>query len=89
MKCKYKESCGYEYCLGDCCPEYEAAIETNADKIRAMTDEELALSLMEACIGREICAGCPAQECSPKCPGESYGAWVEWFKKPAEGDGNG
>lgn len=61
---------------------------TNADRIRAMSDEELALALMEACIGREICAGCPAQECSPKCPGESYDAWVKWLKQPAE-DHNG
>ena len=42
MKCKYKENYGYEFCLDDCCPEFEAAVETNADRIRAMSDEELA-----------------------------------------------
>ncbi len=46
-KCKYKESCGYEFCLDDCCPEFEAAVETNADRIRAMSDEELAQAIYE------------------------------------------
>lgn len=42
MKCKYKEMCGYDICLEDDCPEYKPAKETNADRIRAMNDYELA-----------------------------------------------
>lgn len=42
MKCRYKESCGYEVCMEDCCPDYKAEPKTNADHIREMSDEMLA-----------------------------------------------
>ena len=84
MKCKYKESCGYEHCLDDCCPEYEAATETNADRILAISSEKLADALYEACVCREFCTGCPAENCHPHCPGENHDAWVEWLQQPAE-----
>lgn len=40
MKCKHTEICGYECCLDDCCHEFEPAVETNADRFRAMSDDE-------------------------------------------------
>ena len=42
MKCKYEESCGYEICTMEECCDYEKGTMTNGDRIRAMTDEELA-----------------------------------------------
>lgn len=51
---------------------------TNADRIRSMTDEELAETLGDKCIcpptrGRaEVCDDCDA-------------CWLEWLQKPAEG----
>ena len=79
MKCKYKESCGYEFCLDDCCPEFEAAVETNADRIRAMSDEELAWELMTWRLETEakhlgIESNYPNTQKSI----------LEWLKQPAE-----
>ena len=59
---------------------------TNADRIRAMTDEELAKALEDECSGRESCYGCFAYRDDGNCPGESKRAWMEWLQQPAEGD---
>ena len=54
---------------------------TNADKIRAMTDEELAGEMF---IGME-CGDCP---CADKCGNGEYckDTILEWLKQPAEDD---
>lgn len=57
---------------------------TNADRIRAMSDEELAGMFCKRCQAREWCCGCPAEKDWPHCPDESFGAWKEWLRKPAE-----
>ena len=57
---------------------------TNADRIRAMSDEELAKMFLSACVYREFCHGCPAEKEMPNCPGEILGKWEEWLKQPAE-----
>lgn len=54
---------------------------TNADRIRAMSDEELALLLSEFCKGMEFCDYCVAKK---DCPGESPVCWEKWLKQPAE-----
>lgn len=77
MKCKYKENCGYEYCLGDCCPEFEAAVETNADRMSMMLRENDANGLLDW--WQEIF--------EDGVPSEDYFKW--WLKQPAEVDGNG
>lgn len=79
MKCKYKESCGYEFCLDDCCPEFEAAVEINADRIRAMSDEELAAFFDEP----ELCKGKALTDCMYK---GCKMCILEWLKQPAEGE---
>ena len=50
---------------------------TNADRIRSMTDEELA-----ECLGVEIdaCTGKPFYECSGNCKE----CWLEWLRKEVE-----
>lgn len=60
-----------------------AAPKTNADRIRAMSDEELAELLGGMCKIAEQCDDCPLDG---KCPGGSYdcGSWNEWLKQPAE-----
>ena len=57
--------------------------QTNADRIRAMSDEELAELLGGMCKIAEQCDDCPLDG---KCPGGSYdcGSWDEWLKQPAE-----
>lgn len=54
---------------------------TNADKIRAMTDEELAIEMF---VGME-CGACP---CAGKCGNGSHckDTILEWLKQPAEDD---
>lgn len=49
---------------------------TNADKIRAMTDEELAMILNPTC---------PTRECPDKLPWneahDCYKCWLDWLKQ--------
>lgn len=52
---------------------YDATYKTNADRIRAMTDEELAEFIVEI-------------ELQADCLGGTFGEeyWVEWLKQEAE-----
>lgn len=60
-------------------------VPTKADRIRAMTDEELADLLRGMCKIAEQCDDCPMDG---KCPGGSYdfSSWDKWLQQPAEGD---
>lgn len=53
--------------------------KTNADRIRAMSDEELAKILGDKC----ICP--PIGECA-KVSGDCEKCWFEWLQQPAEED---
>lgn len=79
MKCKWKESCGYDICMDECCPEFEGVPMTNADRIRAMSDEELA-KFLDDC-NSHGCV-CPARDCRATC----HECIVDWLKQPAEVD---
>ena len=48
---------------------------TNADRIRSMTDEELAKILGDKC----ICP--PTSECANLC-GDCVACWLEWLQQP-------
>ena len=78
MNCKYcKTDCALkgEDCTKDC-NGYIAM--TNADRIRSMSDEELAKFIVD-----EVCLYCQTyrtEECYNKC----ISAQAEWFKQPAE-----
>ena len=65
---------------GDDCPGWDGKVVTNADRIRAMTDEELAGGLF---IGME-CGACPVAD---KCGNGSHcsDTILKWLKQPAEG----
>lgn len=58
-------------------------IITNADKIRAMTDEELADLLRGLCKNAMDCDECPMHE---SCPEGSYDLipWMEWLQSTVE-----
>lgn len=87
MKCRYEGNGVWEGrctatkevepCPGyDKCKSYKPCYMTNADRIRAMTDEELA-DFMN-------CDGCP-----PKNEGCNEGqncslCWLNWLKQPCE-----
>lgn len=54
-------------------------LTTNADRMRSMSDEELAKSLSDKC----ICP--PASECAKVC-GDCVACLLEWLQRPAEGE---
>lgn len=51
--CKFASGCGYEVCVPEFCDAYDPEIITNADRIRAMTDEELGMFLGEWAAARK------------------------------------
>lgn len=77
-KCKYAESCGYEFCPCEECIDFEAKVMTNADRIRAMSDEELAKII-----------SCPKRVCDKiviHVDGitDCDACALDWLKQPAE-----
>lgn len=64
---------------------WQAKPQTNADRIRAMSDEELAEFI------RDVSYECQDAYCGNHCPMCAY-PWcssertMEWLKQPAEGD---
>lgn len=84
-KCPFKDPCcgeedGY-FVEGSDCDKFNQEVlappPTNADRIRAMSDEELAKILGDKC----ICP--PIGECA-KASGDCEKCWFEWLKQPAE-----
>lgn len=65
---------GYTFCDKSTHPPI-----TNADRIRAMSDEELAKILGDKC----ICP--PTNECEKLC-GDCDVCWLEWLRHPAGGE---
>ena len=60
--------------------------KTNADRIRAMSDENLAAVFKTFCtaiIDRIDCMDCPLYRFG--CPGNSnFNDWIKWLQQPAE-----
>ena len=56
--------------------------KTNADRIREMSDEELAYILYSVCVGSS-CGDCPI---APFCDGifRIVGDWLSWLRSPVE-----
>ena len=69
-KCNEYHSCG-------ACDAWEQGIFTNADRIRSMSNEELATILGDKC----ICP--PTGECTRQY-GDCIACWLDWLKQPAE-----
>lgn len=63
------------------CGDIELAPQTNADRIRAMSDEELAAYLERLSI-----SGCP--EPARKCWANCVDCFADWLKQPVK-DGEG
>lgn len=69
------------YCVGIVC-DINKPKPTNGDRIRAMTDEELALWLDRWCRAADDCVVCPL---SDNCPQGQVGVTtLDWLKQPAE-----
>ena len=64
-------------------PEQERPITTNADHIRAGSNEHIA---------GVVCTGCPpGMETGKQCTedGACYDCWLDWLKSPIRGDTDG
>ena len=100
-KCKYEGTGIWNgRCIGtkevdpcpgyDKCKKYKPNYTTNADYIRSMSDEKLAL-FVRAIISAECCPGidCDCNECFFKEPCFNGPKWhgkeIEWLQQPAEG----
>lgn len=59
---------------------FEKKTMTNADRIRAMSDEELAIELG--------IKQCPDKERWKDCSGDCEACWLEWLMEPAEENGD-
>lgn len=59
---------------------------TNADRIRAMSDEELAELFHGFCDNGERCVYCPLYEKSCAGVHSDVPKWLEWLQQPAEGE---
>ncbi|MBE6977640.1 MAG: hypothetical protein E7438_03250 [Ruminococcaceae bacterium] len=60
--------------------------KTNADRIRAMSDEELAELFHGFCDNGERCVYCPLYEKSCAGVHSDVPKWLEWLQQPAEGE---
>jgi hypothetical protein len=72
--------------FGDCVTAFEkqkkARARTNADRIRAMSDEELA-----EVFGKLVhCGGCPMRDSCKVDDLPCDNVMLEWLKQPAEGE---
>lgn len=80
-ECKHGKYCGHDCCVPDLCNEFEPVEETEvitiADRIRAMSDEELAKFLS----GKPLCLGITKYK---SCPFNCIRCWGEWLKQPAD-----
>lgn len=57
--------------------------QTNADRIRSMSDEGLAAFFRMFCIGMADCRDCPLYISG--CPMSStFNDWMKWLQQPAE-----
>lgn len=71
-KCrKFSDDTAISYCVMGPCPEQKLS---NADRIRSMSDEELAL---------QFGANCP-KENRRACDRVCSKCWLEWLQQPAE-----
>ena len=89
MKCKYQGCCGHEHCNLEACPEFVPGIMTNSDRIRAMTDKELAEFLAAKFTDQKtleaVEKGSPLTATYISLLHHTwYVTWMQWLRSPAE-----
>ena len=77
-RCKYKSTCSAAS-YSDVCLNYEPRPLTNADRIRAMSDEELSKWISD-----NADTLCPPKD--SYCTADCALCWLEWLKEEAEED---
>lgn len=87
--CKNAGSCGKTLCLPEFCHQFDPIQKTNAERIRAMSDEELAHFIADRLVA-ESCHRINDDGYKPtavdieKIRSNVYYAWLRWLKLPAE-----
>ena len=106
MKCRHETPCSKRCLLGtgeikpcrgyDKCKQFQPNYKTNADRIRAMSDEELAKWMSGGALHSDsVCSYCDRNtlefcdgaECSNKTDAEIILDWLKQPVKDGEGDG--
>ena len=86
--CKHKNTVVCIHCKS--CERYEKKreeMQTNADRIRGMTDEELTRFFAENCGCDDWCMHKRSGACASKSENECcLDVWYNWLKSPAEVD---
>ena len=90
-KCAHENYCvmaqfGGHAPLITACSKFKENSQTNGDRIRAMTDEELANFLFPLGSCPIIADGLPFNE-SADCADDCEKCWLDWLKKEVESDG--
>lgn len=94
MKCKYGQNGAYEKLFRPNCPDspecYEFELYTNADRIRAMSDGELAEQLVVVVVAVNGLQPCTLYYSMPTertflTEAEAVRVTLEWLQQPAEG----
>lgn len=89
-RCPTRESCeiGAEYAKDSECAQFAESVlnqpATNADRIRAMNDEELATMLFDYKECNKNCIMSSGKHCHEICEEESV--ILKWLQQPAEED---
>jgi hypothetical protein len=88
-KCKRAKTCGHDICIPEYCPEYEAVRVNNGDRIRAMSDKELAWFMAERYAKESVLrlrdSGCEPTATQIKAlTKQLYYTWVRWLLQPVE-----
>lgn len=69
---KYSDEEVTSWCIQGPCEDEKPS---NADRIRAMSDEDLAMLLQP---------GCPSRVCRDSPPHDCYNCWLDWLKEEAK-----
>ena len=81
--CKNAGSCGKDLCLPEFCHQFDPKQKSNADRIREMSDEELAMFLNKIVVCHHLkkegyCPNCPIHGAKP-CDTEGVLQWLKQF----------
>lgn len=83
IKCRSFQFCPWATPPDIICSSFKPRTQTNADRLRAMSDEELAQFF-----GNMVdCDTCPLDGKMGTCPLGCEATWGRWLKQEAEDDG--
>lgn len=88
-KCKWAESCGYDICIPEYCPEYKAVRMNNGDRIREMSNKELAIffakhDIEQSCLRLQEQGYAPTATQLKAIETTLHDAFYRWLQMPVE-----